>query len=293
LALREGTEPIRREQPCDLPLELLLLEIQASLAPLDPGEQIADGHAQRPFDRAPLVRPLDLAGRGAELFELVDERLAQDRQALAREHLLFEEELDDARRQTGERKLAGTRDAGTIDAHEHPLLAKPPNRVVGPRAQVLRPRLGEAARLFEGIEQLRLRERGETPRHAAQVEVRQEAQIGRAEVERDASLGEGSDAVGVGQSVPRATRRRDPARHAAQSTRARPGPRNSTGIRAWRRFSAGAPRATGARSEADLVQTELECLEVVAIATLDELARALGHRHTRPHDVREEILALA
>src|SRR5690606_24121598 len=113
LALREGTEPIRREQPWDLPLELLLLEIQASLAPLDPGEQIADGHAQRPFDRAPLVRPLDLAGRGAELFELVDERLAQDRQALAREHLLFEEELDDARRQTGERKLAGTRDAGT------------------------------------------------------------------------------------------------------------------------------------------------------------------------------------
>jgi hypothetical protein len=75
-----------------------------------------------------------------------------------REHLVFDEEVDDGARQPRQRELAGPRDTRPVHTGEQALLAQAPDGVCGARRDLLGFGGHDLTDVLEGIHELQLAE---------------------------------------------------------------------------------------------------------------------------------------
>ena len=171
LAAIDRAEPVGLEQPPDLGLEVLLLQVEAALPALDARDQLGDRDPQRPDDAVAATPPA--RSRRARGLEHVGERDPQAARSAARgvsrvSTSSSRKNSTIAGRQPRQRELAGAHHALAVDAREQPLLAQPLDRVGRAPAQLVGLGLHRGAGLREHVLELRLGERGQprAPRRA-------------------------------------------------------------------------------------------------------------------------------
>jgi hypothetical protein len=158
---------------------------------------------------APVLRGLRAGRGGGDVRQAGEERAHEDRQRLARERLLLQEELDDRGREAGQRELAGADDPRSVDARQQALLAEPSDRGARPLALRLPRRLEHADDLFEHVHQLIFLEGRRRGHVGPQVERGDEAEVHGRQLEGRALARQvGEDAVRVrGHEGPTSYRR--------------------------------------------------------------------------------------
>jgi hypothetical protein len=193
LAAIDRAEPVGLEQPADLGLEVLLLHVEPALPALDARDQLGDRHPQRPDHAILPRRRIAGAARGVEHAGDRDAQAGREQpEGLAGQDVFLEEELHDRGRQPRQRELAGAHHALAVDPREQPLVAQPPDRVGRAPAQLIGLGRNHRAGLGEHLLELGLGERGQPGGLAAHVQRNQEADVQRAELERQPPLGDDS-----------------------------------------------------------------------------------------------------
>ncbi|KYF94732.1 hypothetical protein BE20_00685 [Sorangium cellulosum] len=153
LARLHGAEPVALQEGADPLADLLLLQVEPALAALDAGDEIAHGDLQRRHHVGVPCLGCRCAPRRAEhLDELGREDAREQGEALARERLIVEEEVDDRGREARQRVLARAHEAGPVHPRQEPLLAQALDGVGGALARVLGARVGDLADLLEDVD---------------------------------------------------------------------------------------------------------------------------------------------